>query len=159
MSSKSARDLLCNNTFFYQFMTATHLQNVSFRLIVPIVWLDYFVAVIMTQYQLTHPLKIISKKLFSITYVFFITYGGFHLRVNFGMINIHWMKEILFSMTDFDISAAILLNPETSTVDFGAKLSPKVFCSTTISSNHFMSPWWPMKSDWLSGTITYKFKN
>ena len=140
--SKSGRDMLCNN-FFYQFMTATHFQNVFFRLIVQIVWLDCFVAVIMTHYHLTPSSKVISNKLFLITHVHFVTYGGFQLRLNFGMINIHWMKKTFCS--DSDIYTAILPNRETSTGDFGPKFPPKVFCSTTISSNQFMSPDDPWK--------------
>ena len=62
-------------------------------------------------------------------------------------------------MSHFDLSAAVLSNRETSISDFRAKLSPKVIGSTTILSNQFMSPWWPLKSDWSSGTITYNFQN
>ena len=96
MISKSARDLLCNNSFSYQSSTATHLQNVFTCLMVRIVRLDCFVAVIMTHCQLTPPLEVISKKLFLIAFVLFWTNGVFQLRLSFGMINIHLMKKKVF---------------------------------------------------------------
>ena len=70
------------------------------------------------------------------------------------------MKKKHFFLSDNDISAAILPNRETWVDDFWVKLSPKVFCSATIKSNQFMSPWWPMKCYWSSGrTIIYNFWN
>ena len=45
------------------------------------------------------------------------------------------MKKKVFSLSDNDISAAVLPNRETRVGDIGAKLSPKVFCSATIKSN------------------------
>ena len=71
---------------------------------------------------------------------------------------VRWKKNIFF-LSDNDISAAILPNRETWVGDFGAKLSPKVFCSATIKSNQFMSPWRPMKCSSSSGTITCNFWN
>ena len=56
---------------------------------VRIVRLDCFLAVIMTHYQLTPPLEVISKKLFLIAFVLFLTNGVFQLRLSLGMINIH----------------------------------------------------------------------
>ena len=85
-----------------------------------------------------------------------MTYRGFQLRLYFGMIDVHQMKKQC-SLKDIEIFAAVLSNTGTSTGEFRAKLSPKVICQTTVSPNHFMFPWWPMKTDWFSGTITYTF--
>ena len=116
MSSKSARDPLCNNNFFYQSMTATHLQDVFVCLIIQNDWLDCFSAVVMTDYNWPLHLKYIVKNCFGCLVVF-MTSGGFQLRLNFGMINIHHMKKTFFQ-GDNDISPAILPNRGTSTGAF-----------------------------------------
>ena len=141
--------------FFCQSLTAADLQNVFNCLTVQYVWLDCFVAVIMTHYQLTPPFETISKKLF-LPMWFSWHLEGFNCDyILERLTSIRWKKH--FFLSDNDISAALLVNRETPAGVFGAKLSPKVFCSTTISSSQFMSPWCSMKNDWSSGTITYNF--
>ena len=157
MSSKSDRNLLCNNNFFYQSSTATHLQKVFICLIVRIVWLDCFVAVVMTHFQLTFPLVVFSKKtLFNCLCAFFDIWRVSNATKFWKDWHSLDEKDIFF-LSDNDISAAFSSNRETWVGDFGEKLSPKVFFSATIKSNQLMSPWWPMKCYSSSGTITYNF--